>query len=676
MKISPITLSQSVNQIQYRKTNRSNKDVYQSSSAVSGLYYKPLSSVNSPKTISFMGKTVHIVDGGIHADNMQHFLKAVRNSVDIQMHEAAINPADKYTKQLKSVEEQLRLLNENIKPNSNDVYVAIPVLASVPLLNIQDQYRRVMKDDTEFTPENIKANKEKLIMFLKILHDYPEVFAELISYMDPIAQGIGSAYGVIQQINELVKKHVNVYVPSGHPNDATIKWMAKERGVKPELYHYIATGEDVGGIVGAMKQEIKDKNWYNFNLLSLSDARVVGLKSSDWVTDYIFSAYDSCTNDSGRGVYNLAPLRDGEKIIGYSYTEDNVNDYPYDEFPMNKEVANLAAFVGKDKEDVVATQKETLLFLQSLRGEVPSEEVPDKLYRVQDVFYSWDLEKNKIMLQGTLVNKDLNLFFDTNKDGKIIFPKCDCEGSGRPGVMPIWGSCYAMLNVIARDIGWSESNRGAHDDYKKFLDLARYTMNRRDKRELNMHYAAVQLECANKSLRKLLSEDVVIPAASEASELLSAIYSEKGDYENAAACLNTAIDVAAKSLVTRFKIENLPIIRYNNNQYFRTQYKSDFYKKYLAMYDNVVPLSDWIKREARPAGNEGQELSLYSLRISLMYAKLAELCAKKGESYPARVCEAAAKDLLECNARGIALIKRRADGVQYIGDLYNEIKPD
>ena len=52
------------------------------------------------------------------------------------------------------------------------------------------------------------------------------------------------------------------------------------KGLKPELYHYIATGKDMNNSVAGMRQEIIDKNWYTFNLLSLSEARIVGLKIS------------------------------------------------------------------------------------------------------------------------------------------------------------------------------------------------------------------------------------------------------------------------------------------------------------------------------------------------------------------------------------------------------------
>ena len=53
--------------------------------------------------------------------------------------------------------------------------------------------------------------------------------------------------------------------------------MADQRGVKPELYHYIATGQDTNNTITNIINEIKEKNWYSVNLLGFSDARVVGM---------------------------------------------------------------------------------------------------------------------------------------------------------------------------------------------------------------------------------------------------------------------------------------------------------------------------------------------------------------------------------------------------------------
>lgn len=52
---------------------------------------------------------------------------------------------------------------------------------------------------------------------------------------------------------------------------------------------------------------------------------------------------------------------------------------------------------------------------------------------------------------------------------------------------------------------------------------------------------------------------------------------------------------------------------------------------------------------------------------------MAIVCNKKGESYPARVCRAAAKEIKEYSDRGTKVVLARANGVQYIGDIFDEI---
>lgn len=49
---------------------------------------------------------------------------------------------------------------------------------------------------------------------------------------------------------------------------------------------------------------------------------------------------------------------------------------------------------------------------------------------------------------------------------------------------------------------------------------------------------------------------------------------------------------------------------------------------------------------------------------------------EQGELYPAKVCKAAPENIKNCTIRFDKIISRRAEGVQYIGDLFPEIKPD
>ena len=59
-----------------------------------------------------------------------------------------------------------------------------------------------------------------------------------------------------------------------------------------------------------------------------------------------------------------------------------------------------------------------------------------------------------------------------------------------------------------------------------------------------------------------------------------------------------------------------------------------------------------------------------------IYSYLAKICTYKKENYPAKVCLEAAKDIKNCKDRGMKVLQARANGVQYIGDLYNEIEPN
>lgn len=672
MKIAPINLAHRVNQLQHPNYKYKSQEIAsdtQTETSVNGIYYLPIMETkNSPRTISFLGKLVHIVDGGIHANNMQHFLKAVRNDADIQMHDVALNTKDRSVKQLKSAEEQLRNLCAKIRNYSGE-YTAVPILASVPLLNIQDQYNKIMGENRVFTPENIKANKADILYFLKKIYDNPNQYSEYISYMDPLSQGIEHTYGVIQAINAIIKKGNSVYVPSGHPNDLTLKWMAAQKGLKPELYHYIATGKDMNNSVAGMRQEIIDKNWYTFNLLSLSEARIVGLKSPDWQHDFIFSAYDSCITDVARGVYNLSPLRVDGNLLGYSFTENYMNDYPYEEFPMNKQVENLVEFVGKNRKDVLATVDETELLRSHLKGEIPITSVPDKLYPIRDVFPLGKIKSERIDLQGEYVDKTLTLFFDENDEDKIIFKKCDCEGSGRPSVLSVWGSCYATLNAIARDIGFSEQISTLDRDFARDLESAKQVLEGSNK-VFAMHYGEIYLSRLCDTAKQLVLHNSFSPQTAIPFEMLGAIYEDKGNIDGALGCFNEALDIISKSFCRNTSIKSLKNLTVDNVY----SYNSYSYDTAYRNYKDVISVGHW--NDSIPGGSTrpADKFKLYVLKMSLIYKRIAELCRYKGESYPAAVCEAASKDIICCSLRGDAIIRRRADGIQYIGDLYDEIK--
>lgn len=400
MRISTIS-----NTLLYSKNKTSSSKSYVSYNNVSNntkpdIFVKSPSRQQGVNIIPFMGYKVFLVDGGNHATNLFHFAKAISKEMNPELYTVRTIPNYPNTKNLKDLEKILKQLPEgNYLLNQ---YVAVPASSSVSLLNLQDQVNRVMHTDVKLTPENIKAHKELVLSFLKKIYDNPSGYREYIGYMDTVNQGIEYTYGVISQINTLIKKYgARVYLPAGHPFDQTMKWMAGQRNLKPELYNFIATGEDKTGVIRAMQEEIKNRNWYNFNLLILSDAQNITIKNKGWNKDYIFAGYDTCTTDCARGVYNFSPIRDENKrLVGYSYTDTITNEYPYNEFPANDEVANLAEYVGLDAGEVIATPEEIRQFQNNKNNKM----LLHKLYPIEKVFSEYEIIKNKMRLRGDFVD--------------------------------------------------------------------------------------------------------------------------------------------------------------------------------------------------------------------------------------------------------------------------------
>ncbi len=668
-----------------------------------------------PKSISFMGRIVHIVDGGNHATNMKHFANAISNDMDIEMHNVEVNSEDKNIKQLKSLEQELRNLNSrpsNKEKPFEEEYVAIPALASVAILNIQDQYNAIMHDNKKFTPQNIKANKPKLLEFLKKIYENPNGYRRYINYMDGRKQGIEYTYGVIQEINKLKEKGARVYIPSGHPQDETLKWMAGQRGLKPELYHYIATGEDVGGKVNAMCREIKNNKWYDFNLLSLSNAEVVGIKGTSGARDYMFAAYDACITDGERGVYNFSPVRQGGNLVGYSYTDTVTNEYPYSEFPANDEVENLVKFVGKSLYSVLATKEETDELRKAVTAGYETSECADKLYKIEDIFSIDEIRKQKIDIQGRYVDKSLKLFFDTNKRGQVIFPKCDCEGSGKPSVLPMWGSCFALFNAIAREIKLDEANKKAWENHKieyghdlKFvsnidsridtlnemlekasnegnlIDIERLANRIIELNEIKFRYTPVI--CAdNKTYKPTLN-------ASDTDKLYDLLITslfKQEKYNEAKGVANKHINILCRRFNERYS--NIPtekIKEYNENKTFieKLNRKEEAeYKAELEKWNNSYLRRLFFKKPRPPYVNSYNKSADKDLALELLdkirdkYSFVADICKNQGEKYSAEVCSAVVHDFKYYMPRIKDVIQRRVDNIEYIGDLYPEIKEE
>ena len=62
--------------------------------------------------------------------------------------------------------------------------------------------------------------------------------------------------------------------------------------------------------------------------------------------------------------------------------------------------------------------------------------------------------------------------------------------------------------------------------------------------------------------------------------------------------------------------------------------------------------------------------------LSSIYSKLGDICNQKDNNYAARICFAAANDLLKLDGNANEIIKRRSEKIHYIGDLYSDIREE
>lgn len=632
------------NTLLYNKNRTSSSNGYVSYNRVYGnvksdIFVKSSSAKSGVNIIPFLGYKVFLVDGGNHATNLFHFAKAISKDIDPVLENVNVIANNPNMKNLKDLERVLIQLPSN--NNLCNQYIAVPASSSVPLLNLQDQVNRVMNTDVRLTPENIKANKQLLLSFLKKIYDNPSDYREYIGYMDSENQGIEYTYGVINQINNLIKKYgARVYLPAGHPFDQTMKWMAGQRNLKPELYNYIATGEDKTGAIKAMQEEIKNRNWYNFNLLTLSDAQNITIKNKGWNENYIFAGYDTCTTDGARGVYNFSPVRDENKrLVGYSYTDTTTNEYPYSEFPANDEVANLAEYVGLDADEVVANPEE----ISQFKSHIDNKALSHKLYPIEQIFSDYEIIKNKFRLRGDFVDHTKKLFFRKNNDNKIIFPYTDCEGSGKPSVLPMWGCCFAIFNAIKKDIYYRHMAEklfsGSNKSYGAYLMKKQEIMNDILDKARNAYKSGNFDEA-----EKFYNEAVEVSKASEqygAGDFVP--YLEQGDmffklhvFSKASGCYNTAIAKISKNVNSYLSLNGLKLC--------------DIKSGYLN-------------------SNKYQEEYQSILKISEIYHKIGLICADDGEFDSALRCLRASDEIKNFSDIGEKLIARRADHNRYIGDL-------
>lgn len=594
-------------------TNNSENDIFVKA---------PNVSVVKPKQVNFMGYPVHIIDGGRHAVDLEHFAEAISKDMNIITHKVKKIVRKTSLVDVKSLYEQLKYINDN-NVIGKDAYVAIPASVSVSLNNIREQFMDVMGGPVYLKPERVKSEKGRLIEFLKKLYDNPNKYRKNLDILDPEHQGLEYTYGVITEINKINCK--NKYVPAEHAIYKTLKGMAEERNLKPELQHFIATGQDSYGHINNLRNEINSQGIYDFNLLGLSNAQVINLKGPN-KGDYIYSGFDMSITDGERGVYNFSPVRENGKIVGYSFHDTTTKEYPFEEFPGNQEVSNIAKFVGLDGNEVIANDWEIAEFQKALRENQNLDRFANKIYPTHKVMSDTDRWNTKADIRGDFVDSTFQLFFRKNNEGKIIFPNCDCEGSGRPSVMSMWGSCFSIFNVIKRNIDFENLHKIYEADKINFAGLVESSISAGKLAETkgNVKEAIKRYEDAIRQLY-IKGFDFRRSRDLEPYRALADLKFNIGDYDGAEPLYNKLVNWKSKYVQ---ELRNRSALDYNGYQ------------------------------------------EIY-VEIANMFDKLGKICDKKGEMYPAQWCRRAV-ETFKSNSFGIRdkLIARRADENLNIGDLF------
>ncbi len=393
--------------------------------------------------ICFCGYKAFILDSGGHSFCLQGLMKNISRSVELTERSVKAHSEAAALKYVKDLKEELIAIN-NLPKSQQPLFLAIPALIEVPLNVLSDRVAG-RRQHNKLTPFNIKDNKEGILDYLKYLskeHDSWE-----LSHIDRMNIGMGHTHEVIREINKAIENGMEVYIPAGHPEEHYIKGMCVNKGLKPELYHYIATGNDRGNSVQSVIDEVRKNNYYNFNLLALSNAKSVGINNAKG-NRHIFSAYDDCVSLYTKGTFNLSPVRLKEKITGYSFVDEKVPIIAFDEF---KEARSIEKFVGLKVEEVLASDSEhvRLKNINAKSSKTPEEKrfiesVSNKLFRVKDI-YNGSIDPVKQKLKGEYVDYTSTYYFKRNFAGKIIFPQCNCDGTDRPSVHSMWGTCLGVM---------------------------------------------------------------------------------------------------------------------------------------------------------------------------------------------------------------------------------------
>ena len=374
--------------------------------------------------------------------------------------------------------------------------------------------------------------------------------------------------------------------------------------------------------------------------ITISNDHNITVKDRNSDKNYIFAGYDSCITDGARGVYNFSPVRDSnKKLIGYSYTDTVTNEYPIEKFANFEKVKNLSQYVGLDANDVVANEGEIIQY----KSRVYKNKLLNKLYPIEEIFSIYEINGNKLKLKGDYTDCTGKLFFTKNNQNKIIFPDADCEGSGKPSVMPMWGSCFAMFNAIKNDIYYAKlaqqlysTNGKSYGQYlllkeqvmENLLNKAREAYKNKDFNKAE----AIYNEAVNASIASEKYGFADIRPYIEQGEMFFKLY----NLNNASGCFNTAINKLSRNIKGCLSNLNLKFID------LKLQYENQ--QKHVKEYNDI-------------------------LKIAEMYQKLSIICFENGQKESAIKCFKAAEEIKNFTIIGEKLILRRADNNMYIGDI-------
>ena len=299
---------------------------------------------------------------------------------------------------------------------------------------------------------------------------------------------------LIEEINKASKNGVKVYLSGGNSLDEVMQKFRKSScDLNSSYYDFISNGKDT-----AMEYFFESRfnpRFYKFNLLNLSEGISVGIKNPHVTSEfkqYPISAMDDTIKRFEDGTFNAFPVRNKDgKIKGYNLADDSNKVHLKGDWGNNDGfIKYLENFIGKNIKQTQATQnehkklkpildkisenrlkgkennlygltKKELSFLKTMANKLfKIDEVMDELVIKPNIEYkkSYKLPNNdeelwleEIRKMGNYSNCYGDNFFDINKEGKVYSKKFDCEGTHRPSVENVHGTCMAAAVAAYKD---------------------------------------------------------------------------------------------------------------------------------------------------------------------------------------------------------------------------------